>query len=57
VINDLEFQDSLTSAMADWQNIKAFGMNTLLWWEAVVKPGIRKLGMLRGRQMSKDKRG
>jgi hypothetical protein len=42
--------------MADWQGIKAFGMDTLLWWEVVVKPGIRKLGMLRGKQMAKDSR-
>ena len=32
-------------------------MDTLLWWEVVVKPGIRKLGMQRGRQMGKDSRG
>ena len=31
-------------------------MDTLLWWEVVVKPGIRKLGMLRGKQMVKDSR-
>ena len=31
-------------------------MDTLLWWEVEVKPGIRKLGMLRGKQMSKDSR-
>jgi hypothetical protein len=43
-------------AMVDWQGIKAFGMDTLLWWEVVVKPGIRKLGMLRGEQMAKDSR-
>ena len=42
--------------MIDWKNIRAFGMNTLLWWEVVVKPGIRKLGMQRGKQMSKDSR-
>ena len=56
VINDLLFQESLANAFVDWLNIKAFGMNTLLWWEVVVKPGIRKLGMLRGKQMAKVSR-
>ena len=56
VIHDAEFQESLAKAMSDWQNIKAFGMNTLLWWEVVVKPGIKKLGVQRGKQMSKDSR-
>jgi hypothetical protein len=28
----------------------------LFWWEVVVKPGIRKLGMQRGKQISKDSR-
>ena len=42
--------------MVGWKNIKAFGMSTLPWWELVVKPGIKKLGILRGRQMAKDSR-
>ena len=54
VIYDPVFQESLANAMSDWKNIKAFGMDTLLWWEVVVKPGIKKLGMQRGKQMSKD---
>ena len=31
-------------------------METLPWWEFVVKPGVRKLGSLRGRQRLKDSR-
>ena len=42
--------------MQEWLNIRAFGMETLQWWELVVKPGIRNLGKLRGKQMSKDSR-
>ena len=42
--------------MADWESIRAFGMDSLLWWEVVVKPGIRRLGMVRGKQMAKDSR-
>ena len=35
VIYDLEFQHNLGSAMADWESIRAFGMDTLLWWEVM----------------------
>ena len=42
--------------MCSWQNVRAFGMENLPWWELVVKPWIIKLGMLRGRQMLKDSR-
>ena len=56
VINDNLFQQSLSEAMVSWKNVRAFGMDTLPWWELVVKPGVRKLGMLRGRQMLKDSR-
>ena len=31
-------------------------METLPWWKLVVKPGVRRLGMVRGRQMLKDRR-
>ena len=54
VIYDPEFQESLALKMLEWQDIRAFGMDTLHWWEVVVKPGIRKLGMVRGKQISKD---
>ena len=42
--------------MISWENVRAFGMETLPWWELVVKPGVRKLGMVRARQMLKASR-
>ena len=54
VIKNQLFQKSLAEAMLGWNQIKDFGMDTLQWWEVVVKPGIRKLAMLRGKQMNKD---
>ena len=54
VIYDSIFQESLEGAFVDWLNIKAFGMKTLPWWELVVKPGIRRLGMQRGKQMARE---
>ena len=54
VILDKDFQSSLSEAMIGWQRIKSFGLETIQWWELIVKPGIRRLAMLRGRQLNKD---
>ena len=56
VINDQLFQESLAEAMVGWKEIRAFGMETLQWWEVVVKPGVKKLGMLRERKLRKVSR-
>ena len=56
VIGDTIFQDSLREAMLGWRRIQSFGMETLQWWEVVVKPGIRKLAGIRAKEMSKDKK-
>ena len=56
VINDSLFKLSLSDAMIRWQSIKAFGLETLQWWELIVKPGIRKLAMARGRELTRDKK-
>ena len=31
-------------------------MDTLVWWDKVVKPGIRKLGIKRNKQLNIEKR-
>ena len=36
MIYDKIFQESLANSIVDWQNIRAFGMDTLLWLEVVV---------------------
>ena len=54
VISDHEFQLSLTEAMLGWQRIKSFGLDTIQWWELIVKPGIKKIAMARDRQLTKD---
>ena len=56
VINDQLFQCCLSNAMLSWKRIQDFGLETLQWWELIVKPGIRKLAISRSRQMCKDKK-
>ena len=43
--------------MNDWIEIKDLGLDILQWWEIVVKPGIKKLAIIRSKQMNKEKRG
>ena len=57
VINDSVFQEWLAESMLDWKEVKMRGLETLLWWEIVVKPGIRKLAILRSKQINQEKRG
>ena len=42
--------------MVSWQSIRGFGLDTLVCWEKVVKPGIRKLGMKRSKELNQEKR-
>jgi hypothetical protein len=57
VINDQLFQENLAVSMADWAELKDLGLDILPWWELVVKPGIRKLAMQRGKEINRAKRG
>ena len=43
--------------MLGWLNIKSFGLDVLVWWENIVKPGIKKLAQKRNREMSKQMKG
>ena len=42
VVQDETFLERLAEAMACWQEIRSFGLDVLVWWENVVKPGIKK---------------
>ena len=38
--------------MLEWQRVKEAGANTMLWWELLVKPGIKSLLIERGKEMN-----
>ena len=57
VIKDCTFKTWLEESMVSWQSVRGFGLDTLVWWEKVVKPGIRKLGIKRSKELNQDKRG
>ena len=54
---DSFFKTSVASSMIKWKEMKEFGLDTLTWWELVVKPGIRKIAEARSREMKKERRG
>jgi exonuclease III len=57
VVMDDVFKARLKVGMADWQPAKDNGLDVLRWWEMLVKPGIRRLAIERGRELTKERRG
>ena len=42
--------------MQEWNKVREQGLRVLLWWEIIFKPGIRKLAMVRTKQINQGKR-
>jgi hypothetical protein len=57
VVIDNEFEARLKVGLADWKLVRDLGLDLLVWWERLVKPGIRRLALERGRELSKERRG
>ena len=57
VARDPIFKQRISTAMNDWKEIKAKGLDILKWWELVVKPGIRYIAKERSREINLQKRG
>ena len=47
VVTDNIFRMRLKEAMVEWQKIRSFGLDILVWWESIVNPGIKKLAQHR----------
>ena len=43
--------------MANWLDIKSFGLDMIPWWEIIMKPGVKQLAIHRSKDINKDKRG
>ena len=60
VIKDSLFKERLSKAMLSWERVRDFqgknDLGILQWWELLVKPGIRQLGIQRSKELSKEKR-
>ena len=57
IVRDYKFKQRLREAMVDWQRVKSFQgeIGPLQWGEFLVKPGIKKLGIQRTKEINKAK--
>ena len=56
VVKDPIFKEKLKESFRLWEVSKRH-MNFMVWWEEVVKPGVKKLLMERGKEMNRENRG
>ena len=56
VIMDKVFRDRLVMELVSWQQVRERGLAIMLWWEYIVKPGIRKLAIQRSKELNQEKR-
>ena len=56
VVKDSLFKDRLKDKFALWKSVQA-NMGIMVGWEHLVKPGIKKLLMERGRELKRENRG
>ena len=56
VVLDSQFRACLQASMLEWLEVKQHGVDVLIWWEKLVKPGIKSLAKRRGNQMNKERR-
>ena len=61
VIKDKVFKERLGLAMVSWDRVREFdnrnSLSVLQWWEMLVKPGVRQLGIQRSKEIRKEKQG
>ena len=55
VIQDKLFKSRLKEKFKLWSTVRDAGLDVLSWWELVVKPGVKKLLIERGREINFDK--
>ena len=59
VILDGLFKERLAEEMISWNRVRGFDSldtDNLSWWELLVKPGIKKLGIQRSKEINKKRR-
>ena len=57
VITDPAFIERLKAKMSEWELVREAGAYTMSWWELLVKPGIKKLLIERGKELNHLKNG
>ena len=57
VVKDEKFLHSPKKSFSQWLEFRNAGLDILSWWEFVVKPGVKKLLIERGKEMNIEKSG
>ena len=57
VVKDKVFNDRLKDKFADWAEVRQAGLNLMPWWDLIVKPGIKRLLIERGKEMNMERSG
>ena len=57
VAEDSIFHRQVSTALIDWLKIREEGLDTLTWWELVIKPGIRSIAIERSKELNQEHRG
>ena len=43
--------------MSQWREVRENGLNSLTWWELIIKPGIQSLEIQRSKELNEEERG
>ena len=57
VVTDPLFKFRLAETFSSWAQVKDYGLDILTWWELIVKPGVKKLLIERGKELNKERSG
>ena len=50
-------KEQLSLAMKDWLEVRGPGVDVMTWWDEMVKKGIRRIAINRGKEMNRERRG
>ena len=54
MVDDEQFKQQLQVSMMDWLQVKEDGADIMLWWDSMVKGGIKYLAIQRGKELKKQ---
>ena len=57
MIRDKIFNERLKVKFSAWSEVRESGLNLMSWWEVIVKPGIKRLLIDRGKELNKERSG
>ena len=57
VVRDKIFNERLKLKFSAWSEVRQSGLNLMSWWEIIVKPGIKRLLIDRGKELNNERSG